>query len=616
MLNPITRRAGMAILVTVLLVLGSCAAVVVPNTAEAPVLVPEPGSYALAQSVTISSATVGASIRYTLDGSAPTSTYGAEYTGIPIQVSSTAILKAVAYLADYLDSEVTEGTYVIEGQAGTPLMVPGAGTYAEPQTVTMTSVPAEAAIRFTTDGSTPTSSNGTLYTAPVLISGSMTVLAVAYLAGLTDSAVAEAAYVIPGTVSAPVATPPAGTYAVGQLVRITTATDGATIRYTLDGTLPSATYGTIYTGPVAVSNTKTLRAVAYNNQWLDSDLLAAAYGIALDSTGNVGQFTSLAMDANTMFVVHYDVSNLSLRQVFSVDGGATWPVDNIDSIGSVGQYASLAMVGTALYASYYDSVYLDLRFARSTNGGATWDHSRLDEAGDVGQYTSVAVDGTTDPDTVAVAYYDVTNTALKAIISSTGGSTWDAASILDGGGAPVTGQFAAIAADTPNFYVGYYDLSGEALKFVKYTGVWQPSVQVESGNVGQYVSIAVEPGIIRLAYYDAANGNLKMATSVNVGVNWSTETVDSQGITGLYTSMAVSAGKVYISYFEDLNYNLKLAIWDTGVWTTQTVDTNGVGEYTSIEVVGSSIAISYYDIVNQNLKLACSMDDGVTWSWY
>ncbi len=46
-------------------------------------------------------------------------------------------------------------------------------------------------------------------------------------------------------------------------VSITTATPGATIRYTTDGSAPTETSGTIYSGPISISQTTTLRAMAY-----------------------------------------------------------------------------------------------------------------------------------------------------------------------------------------------------------------------------------------------------------------------------------------------------------------------------------------------------------------
>jgi hypothetical protein len=46
-------------------------------------------------------------------------------------------------------------------------------------------------------------------------------------------------------------------------VTITTATEGAQIRYTTDGSAPTATTGTVYTAPVHITTTTTLRAAAF-----------------------------------------------------------------------------------------------------------------------------------------------------------------------------------------------------------------------------------------------------------------------------------------------------------------------------------------------------------------
>ena len=44
---------------------------------------------------------------------------------------------------------------------------------------------------------------------------------------------------------------------------ITTETTGATIRYTLDGSTPTATTGTVYSTPLTINKTTVLRAAAF-----------------------------------------------------------------------------------------------------------------------------------------------------------------------------------------------------------------------------------------------------------------------------------------------------------------------------------------------------------------
>jgi len=60
-------------------------------------------------------------------------------------------------------------------------------------------------------------------------------------------------------------------------VVITTTTPGAGIRYTTDGTKPSATNGTLYLAPVAISKTTPLRAVACKTGWLSTDVDTHTY---------------------------------------------------------------------------------------------------------------------------------------------------------------------------------------------------------------------------------------------------------------------------------------------------------------------------------------------------
>lgn len=76
-------------------------------------------------------------------------------------------------------------------------------------------------------------------------------------------------------VEAPTFSPGSGTYASGQSVTLASATAGATIRYTTDGSTPTDTHGTVYTSPVSVSATGTLKAVA-SKAGLDLSRLSVA----------------------------------------------------------------------------------------------------------------------------------------------------------------------------------------------------------------------------------------------------------------------------------------------------------------------------------------------------
>lgn len=58
---------------------------------------------------------------------------------------------------------------------------------------------------------------------------------------------------------------------------ITSATPGAVIRYTLDGSAPATNRGTLYTGPLLLTNTTVVRALAYRDGMLPTDVDTQTY---------------------------------------------------------------------------------------------------------------------------------------------------------------------------------------------------------------------------------------------------------------------------------------------------------------------------------------------------
>ena len=96
-----------------------------------------------------------------------------------------------------------------------PVISPNGGNFIGSQSVTLTSTTPGAAIRYTTDGSTPSSTTGTIYTGAITLSATTTVKAIAYAAGLTDSSVTTATF----TLTLPTAAHPSFTPAAGNLHR-------------------------------------------------------------------------------------------------------------------------------------------------------------------------------------------------------------------------------------------------------------------------------------------------------------------------------------------------------------------------------------------------------------
>jgi hypothetical protein len=249
--------------------------------AGTPTFSPASGTYSSAQSVTLSDTTSGATVYYTINGTAPT-TSSTEYIG-PISVSSTEKLEAIALAPGNTNSAVATAAYTINSSlpvAATPTFSPAAGTYSSAQSVTLSDATSDATIYYTTNGTAPTSSS-TEYTGPITVSSTETLEAIAVASGDTNSGVASTVYTILSSlplVATPTFSPAAGAYTSGQLVTLSDAISVATIYYTTDGTTPT-TSSSRYTSPITVSSTETLEAIAVATGDSNSAVASAAYTI-------------------------------------------------------------------------------------------------------------------------------------------------------------------------------------------------------------------------------------------------------------------------------------------------------------------------------------------------
>jgi hypothetical protein len=165
-------------------------------TAATPTFSPVAGTYTSPQSVTISDTTAGATIYYTTNGTTPASA-STKYA-IPIKVSATETIKAIAVATGYTNSVVATAKYTITPTAATPTFSPVAGTYTSPQSVTISDATAGATIYYTTNGTAPTASS-TKYTGAIKVSATETIEAIAVATGTSQSAVATGTYTVATT---------------------------------------------------------------------------------------------------------------------------------------------------------------------------------------------------------------------------------------------------------------------------------------------------------------------------------------------------------------------------------------------------------------------------------
>jgi hypothetical protein len=269
--------------------------VIAPYVATPALSVPG-GTYNMPQTVAVSTSTPGAAIYYTTDSTTPT-TSSPKYTG-PITISSVNYLQTMAVASGFTQSFAATANYVMT--TGTPVITVSGSK------VSLSTVTPGATIYYTTSGSAPSTSS-TAYTGPFTITGTVTVKAMAGLRNWVNSAVASSSVTASvGAGTTPTATTPvfsvgAGSYTAAQTVSITSATAGAKIYYTINGTTPT-TASTLYNGPVSVAASETLEAITVASGYNNSAVASAVYTINVASAPAIIAPGSLSINGSTTLV--------------------------------------------------------------------------------------------------------------------------------------------------------------------------------------------------------------------------------------------------------------------------------------------------------------------------
>lgn len=151
------------------------------------------------------------------------------------------------------------------------------GNFSGSANVTISCSTAGSEIYYTTDGSEPSATTGTKYTAQFAISGTVTIKAIAVKNGAASSALVTKKFTNTAVVETPVLSVPEGDFWNTITVFPFTDTAGAEIYYTTNGSDPTKS-STLYTGGgIKIDGTTTLKVVAAKSGMENSQVVSAEY---------------------------------------------------------------------------------------------------------------------------------------------------------------------------------------------------------------------------------------------------------------------------------------------------------------------------------------------------
>jgi hypothetical protein len=169
--------------------------------------------------------------------------------------------------------------------------------------------------------------------------------------------------------AAPVFSPAAGTYPGTQNVSITSTTGGASIRYTTDGSTPSETAGTLYSGPVVINATTTLNAIAYASGFTDSSITSGTYTISSGGGGG-GTLTGTSGDG-----FHNLAISPALTGTFTATFDATPTVSPENAVVGLSNGAATAYGNLACIARFNPTGQIDAYNGTAYAAAATINYS-------------------------------------------------------------------------------------------------------------------------------------------------------------------------------------------------------------------------------------------------
>ncbi|MCO4743966.1 MAG: hypothetical protein KC912_04205 [Proteobacteria bacterium] len=303
------------------------------------------------------------------------------------------------------------------------------------------------------------------------------------------------------------------------------------------------------------------------------------------------------------------------------DGTVAWEHEDVDghaedglNPGDRGKYGSMVVAPDgAIWASYHDAALGQLRVAKRT-GPDRWSHD-MAEAGSglaplYGMWTSIDLDADDNP---VVAHYDGDKKELR--IAHFDGEEWSGEKIDEGTDYsyvdPDTLETITLEADVGTYtrllihdgveYIAYYDAANGTLKLAEgFAGSYTTSV-IYDGH-GQWPSMWTDGTTLAVAFHDSTEQDLVLAT--RTGSTWAYETVDDGDFMGADTEIVQKNDDFALLYFDGHNNDMRIAERASGAWTSSRLGGSNaaVGFHNEIAQAGDgSWWVASFDYTNRNV---------------
>ncbi|MBV9576497.1 MAG: hypothetical protein JO149_07725, partial [Gammaproteobacteria bacterium] len=205
------------------------------------------------------------------------------------------------------------------------------------------------------------------------------------------------------------------------------------------------------------------------NLLFNTTLYALGNSIISADIGGVGQYTSLALDAQGDPVIsYYDTAKTKLKVMHCFEKNCALFNSIVlpDAANLAGQYTSLVLNKSGNpVVSYYDQANSALKVLRCGNLSCISGNNITtpDAVGTVGQYTAIALDNKEWP---VITYYDATKGKLKVLhcgnATCTAGNSIATPDLLSSNG--VQSSVKLNAANNP--VIAYFDFTNSSLKIL------------------------------------------------------------------------------------------------------------------------------------------------------